>query len=220
MSAEKTISIKKFRITIVIFAVALLVAVGGIFGIYAAMQQTVTTSFSIGYSVGKQVAVAVNARIVPVINGSSDYENATWFTGKDKNNNTLTPAANNLFAINASESEDKGVNLSVPKNTFGSPMPHLCFYFENLSNEKSIMVTVTNSIVPNNLTVNAFGGVVPSTEVIDSESTMPLSTNQLPIPPGMIYCYFLVFVPINENVSGSFETTDTTGISFSIQQAG
>ena len=61
MSKEKTKTNNKFKIATIILAVALLVAVGGIFGVYAATQQNVQTSFSVTYSIGENVAVAIGA---------------------------------------------------------------------------------------------------------------------------------------------------------------
>ena len=60
--AEKTKKkINMLVIAVITLSVALVAAIGGIFGVYAALQQNVSTSFSVSYSIGDNVAVAIGA---------------------------------------------------------------------------------------------------------------------------------------------------------------
>ena len=198
---------KKLKIALVILSVALLLAVGGIFGIYAAMQQTVQTSFSVAYSIGDNVAVAVGANSQP-------YDgNSTWFTA-----NQGIKQANNLYALGAGHKDDQNIKLTGGNITFPAGDGYLKFYFENLSDEKSIKVTVTNTIVPLNMYTQYIGATVPSTEGMDFE-TSPTDNTTFTVAPGKIYLFAIVLFPLDQNRKATFETTETTGISFLVQQA-
>lgn len=210
----------KMKIAIIVLSVALVVAIGAVFGVYAATQQNVTTSFSVGYTIGDNVAVAIGAKSVAL--GSDgytpDHANAKWFAVSRKGDTgTETPNENNLTEIFAQSLQNEYV-LSLEDITFSGLTHYLCFYFENLSNEKAMIVTFANSIVADNMSVTPFWGVVPSTEVMDSADTMPLTSSQFAVAPGNIVCMFLSMSPIDQNKSATFETTDTTGISFTIEQ--
>ena len=213
MSKEKTKTNNKFKIATIILAVALVVAVGGIFGVYAATQQNVQTSFSVTYSIGENVAVAIGANSTPY-GGSS-----TWFTS-----DVGTKKSNNLYEIyaNMSNANPKLTGGDIVDNGSGIA---LSFYFENISDVK-LKIALTSTIVPNNYMVNIIKGVVSTTEknpfnsMSDNtftgylDSSVPIEVNA-----GEIVCVAFLLDPSDYNKSATFETTDTTGISFNIQQA-
>lgn len=215
----------KMLIAVVVLSVALILALGGMVGILAAMQQNIKTSFSVSYSIGDNVAVAVGASSIELKlddNGSGvpDTKNATWFTASNGTNETFSPQENHLYELGA-VLRDKGLILSTEDATFTTPCHYLCFYFENLSDEKSLSVTYTNSIVADNMNVGVLGGMVESTSEFGTGSdTMPVANGgTFTVAPGKIYCLFLSVQPIDTNKSAKYETTDTTGVSFLIQQA-
>lgn len=227
MIAKERKVVNKLKIAIIIFVVALLIVLGGTIGIYAAIQQTIQTSFSIGYTVGQNVAVAVNAKVVKTLTDDDgnilpDNENSTWFEGKFGNNQTPAKQANNLYVLPAAVTDDSKLTLTGAPVTFVDTYVYLCFYFENLNNEYSLNINYSNTIVSDKMNAYSFGGSTESTnEFGTSPDTLPIDSGDVfTVAPGEIYCLYLTLTPKTHNQSALYETTSTTGISFTIQQAG
>ena len=226
----------KMKIAIIVLSIALIVAIGGIFGVYAATQQNINTSFSIRYSIGDNVAVALGAKTV--MGGTSDEP--VWFTSS---NQSTVKNENNLYVVPAPAPDNY---LGLAGGDFGlssiSTWRWVCFYIENLSNEFAVNVTFTDGAITNedtyNMTTMYLAYEVKNTEEMPSTIQPVLEDGSIDttfnpgisldennqytatIQPGSIYAIQIgIGMPYNVNESGAYVSDENGGIGFTIEQA-
>ena len=221
MAKEKAKSSNKLKIAVIVLAIALIAAVGGIFGVYAATQQNVNTSFSVQYSIGKNVAVAIGAKTSATpYNGAWNW---VWFEA-DKE---LTKNANNLYEIGINKT-DQDLSLALPEENNGvvnisvQADQLIVFYFENLS-DKAINCTMSdNCTIDEGLGVNRYYGFTTDTTTppVDATTRVDLSKS-IQIPAGQI-CVIYIQVGLDGtefNKNLSYTSDENGGISFVFEQA-
>ena len=223
MAKENIKSNKKFTLTVTALVVALLFAIGGIIGVWAASNQTVSSSFSVSYSIGDNVAVAIGAKYGKQNNQSFTPE---WFTVAESQKNEK-----GLYVIDAPIPVDVKANLQGGNySTDATELAYVCFYFENLSDEVSLQGVFTNGAIENPETRNIhymyFGSVVDSVEktpldMIAQTQEDPLFTlnedNQYSfvIPPQTIYCIQMRVEPNDPNQSAKYMSNENGSVGFS-----
>ena len=235
MSETKVKKASKMKIAVISLACALVLAVGGMIGIYAATQQTVGSTFTVSYSVGDNVAIAVGANIHGPYSTDSE-KGYDWFS----QSGTLEKNENGLFVINATEQNDYGLQLSLSdinmemQSWGGIGVVMFAFYFENLG-EESILATVTNNCDIKNMNVGYYLDTITVPEdAIDQDIA---STNYVPgsndqetgfdennecsflISEGQIWCFVAVVTVVDENKSAHFKSTAENGLEFSFTNA-
>ena len=124
----------KLKIAVVIMAVALIAAVGGIFGVYAASQQNVKSSFSVSYSVGDNVAVKATTYLL-------DYNTASGIESLDE----IYSVQYNVNDTKVIKSADGTVLEEVPEQnvTLSAEQRfiHFVYEIENLG-ENSVVIEI------------------------------------------------------------------------------
>ena len=212
----------KLTIAVIVLAVALVAAIGGIVGVYAATQQNVSTNFSVGYSIGDNVAVAIGACYVP----SDGSGTPTWFTPSTP----LTKQENNLYTINANEVNDTPYLEGDHFTYSGIGYDEVRFYFENISDQvirvaytlslygttnSGVTITSVNGIRIStakdiNMTYIECGGVVSNTLEASSYENDTMSLQYYTINPGEIYCITFAMKPLDVNKSANFIAESST----------
>lgn len=240
MSEGKVKKVNKMKIAVISLASALVLAVGGMVGIYAANQQTVGASFTVKYSIGDNVAVAVGAMTTQGYWDTSMFVKASWFDGKTTNGNgTISPSADHggLYILNATEVQDRGFVLENDDISFQNVTGKLClimFCFENLS-DSAIECTITDNcdISPNmNVGYDAFSySYDDETFAWDDlqgrcayqwEHAAPVPpeyfNGQLIINPGQMGFFLIEMTVTDENKSAYYKSEGENCLSFSFQQ--
>lgn len=141
MEQTKSKSSKKLKIAVIVLAVALVVAVGAIFGVYAATQQNVSTNFSVRYSVGDNVAIKATTYIYDhdtfVGDGNYSYANV------NESIQELYSVQYNVNNTSVIKSADGTVLNSIPSQTatLTAEQKYVTFVYEieNLG-ENSIVI--------------------------------------------------------------------------------
>ena len=217
--------VNKMAIAVVTLSLALIAAIGGIFGVYAALQQNVSTSFSVSYSIGKNVAVAIGANWC-----KNDQNRAvTWFTSSGggssyKEHLTALEAPAGNYNLNM-----QGADMIMNTATDGF---WVSFYLENIS-ESTIKVTfidgaLTNpesqGITPSYFVaevsdINTFACMASSAETFSL--TKEANQKTFTIPAGEIYSVQLMLYVDYEyiNKSANYISNANGGIAFVIEQA-
>lgn len=233
MSEVKVKKVNKMKIAVVSLACALVLAIGGMIGIYAASQQSVGASFTVNYSVGDNVAIAVGATIRRTYAG--EYE---WF----EQSGDLDQNEHGLYIINATEQNDN--NLQLTKGNFDleiiESQPNLAFvsfYFESIG-EGTIQASVTDNSQIKNMSVQYYVGELDFPEGPSQEEVLEAlgfaHYSLLPVDPvndaftldgnkshsfiieeGKIVVLTMVMVVESENKSAHYISEGDTGISFS-----
>ena len=220
--------VNKMAIAVVTLSLALIAAIGGIFGVYAALQQNVSTTFTVQYSIGKNVAVGLNAM---AICGNDD---PVWLES-DPNiydaNNDKGP----IYKVSANdqnrnlqfvlpEEYDGVLSLTATDNGYGITCEcFMQFYIQNLS-DKTIKVTVTDKgIKTDNITTVYQSGKVEEVGQDDYYTSVPaINVMTFNIPAGELYMFRLVIYgnqSFDGNTSASYTSTAENGISFVFEQA-
>ena len=224
MSKEKVKSNNKLKIAVIVLAIALVAAIGGIFGVYAATQQNVNTAFSVQYSIGKNVAVAIGARTG---NTSTGMGNFIWFeadTNIEKNDET------NLYEIGVNDN-DQNLNLHLPEEyngvlsiTNSSQGQALSFYFQNLSSTDINVTVQDNCTVVGDLDVYYYYDILPTSTPLDyifagteTDLSSPITIKAGELCELFIMVYFPEDADVNK--SASYTSDANGGLSFRFEQA-
>ena len=227
MSEAKVNKVNKMKIAVVSLACALVLAIGGMIGIYAASQQSVGASFTVNYSVGDNVAIAVGANIRgPYSTGSE--KGYDWFS----QSGTLETNENGLFILNAAEQNDNNLQLSYPDINMTPdgiyPVAIMAFYFENIG-EGTIQAVFTNKSDIKNMSITywlepiviseddpekdiAHVNHFPGMNVIELDEN---NSYTFEIQEGQIMCLAMVSVVANQNKNAHYISEGENGISFS-----
>ena len=107
MVKEKVQNRNKLKIAIIAMIATILIAVGAMIGVFAATNQTVTSTFNVTYSVGNNVAARVRTeKYVPNLDSDGDgtADGVTTIT-KDKDNNEVDGLENGYVVFNAVDPE-------------------------------------------------------------------------------------------------------------------
>lgn len=222
MSETKVKKVNKMKIAVISLASALVLAVGGMIGIYAATQQSVGASFTVKYSIGDNVAVAIGGAVRR--SGNEDVE--SWFTCSNSSVNKYQGDPN-LYEISAVQGNDLEATLVGGNITVENPSKtvDVCFYFMNLSDEKSFSVKFIDNIQPVNMQYTILGAYQDSTTRFD---TMPFEvyagdgviyTESCEVAPGALFCFVMEVMCVDQNKSASLVSDATKGISFVVEQA-
>lgn len=230
MSKEIAKSNSRLKIAVVALACAFILSFGGMIGIWAATQQTVSSSFTVSYSIGDNVAIAVGA------NSRSPYHSreATWFTSSDG----YADYKDHLISLYAPETSDRKLELvGGDLQTTPTGGLRIAFYFENLNDEAPVAGKFIDGARTNDETHGMeciyHGGVVSSLEVLpdDIYSSEGYTgtpdpafilneendyTYEFEIPAQSIYCVSIIVMPAGDNVnkSAKYVSNANGGISF------
>ena len=228
----------KMKIAIIVLSIALIVAIGGIFGVYAATQQNIKSSFAVRYSIGDNVAVALGAKTV--LHGTND--DPLWFTTPTE---YIMENENGLYVIPAAANDTYFEGLEIGDLSLPSinQWRWICFYIENLSDEYAITLTFTDGAITNpetqNMDVMYAACEVDNTvemptnkQVLDEEGYPDTSFNphisldennqySVTIQPGSIYA-IEIGVGVYDgdiNKAAAYVSDDNGGIAFKIEKA-
>ena len=211
----------KMAIAVVTLSLALIAAIGGIFGVYAALQQNVSTTFSVQYSIGKNVAVAIGAQARNTITGDAVAFEADPSLSKNESN---------LYTIGVNDS-NKNVNLHLPASSNGilsitgaAVGIEIQFLFENISSN-TLKLTVTDNCT-------RVGGIAAYYSYhygnLNNKVFLDDLSESIEIPAGQM-CAFIVSVYLANledegarpdiNKSASYTSDENGGLSFKIEQA-
>lgn len=216
----------KLKVAVAVLSLALILAVGAVVGVFAAMQQNIGTRFSVSYTIGSNVGVAVGAVVRQKL---SDEE--YWFS--DSYGLSTDNDEPNLYVLDAIR-ENMNISLEGPDITFSDDYEQnhdyneilICFYFKNLSNEDSITVNFYDNCTIENMIVQYHEGTVESTSSDDltvynigsyyPDSGSSSSSYSMTVEPGEIGCILIDIYCYNPNLSGTYESTSSGGILFTI----
>ena len=213
--------VNKMAIAVVTLSLALIAAIGGIFGVYAALQQNVNTTFSVQYSIGKNVAAAVG---VAVRENANDPP-ISYFTCSNSSISTI-PEDSHLYELSAT-SNNLNATLVGADTTMerATQSIDIGFYFKNLSNEKAMTVTLTDNVEPVNMWLEYVGGYQSSTTYFDLNAFEDYWTAEetnvitVTVAAGQMYCIVIALHCSEANKSASFISTAEKGVSFAIESA-
>lgn len=238
MSNEKVKTTNKLKIAIISLSCALVLAIGGVIGIWAASQQTVSSTFTVNYSIGENVAVAVGAR--------AGYPTDAYTEGRFSSSTTMPTCSHGhgFYAMNVADNSHE--DLSLVGGNFGinvdSQIPFFVnFYIENLSDE-ALSVTVKNDAYINNLwheyylmdislpegyptsdiwSIDCYG---PSrqiwlNEVTDEDAGNTYSTYTFQVDAGEIIVFQIAMGIMNKNKNANYTCDADNPISFEFVQA-
>ena len=231
MSKQKN----KLLIAMCALCVAFLGVIGALVGVLAASTQTVGTSFSVGYSIGDNIAMAIGANYK--ISDSPDFTNkdTVWFEGSSNSANVYEDKG--LYRIDTIQTSDVGLLLSTDDISLANTSETclISFIFQN-NCDKTIAGKLTDNceISTNDniwinrgvakLTLNenytqedlerAVLGLSQGTNfTLDEENSYSFT-----IEPGEVVAVsFFIFLG-NPNYSAYYKSTAENGISFSFSQ--
>ena len=217
MAEKKTKKINKMKVAVISLAVALVVAIGGMVGIYAASQQSVGAQFSVKYSIEDNVAVGIAACSV----SAYDYGDPTkleYFTI-----NGTTPTENNPYELGVNSENTGNLSLVGDDYEIDHVMPRIFyFFFENLT-DVSIRVALTdNSLVEAPIMVDyAYGDY--NDGGMSNKTMFMLDENKsyyIDIPADKMFFFELAIGMdgSNPNKSASYISNAENGLSFNIIQ--
>ena len=225
---EKKKQKKKVSVALVAMSMAFLGTAGALVGVLAASTQSISSTFSVSYSIGDNVAVAVGANSCRM----TARDEKTWFTATgamssspDYNDHLYTlwaPGGDYNLALQGGSLETNATNQLI-----------VSFYFENLNDENSVSGKFIDGALTNPATHNMmtayFGGVV------DDINTFPLdiygsegydgsfdpyfrldkdNSYTFEIPPESIYCITIMFDPADVNKTSDYISNADGGLSF------
>ena len=224
---EKAKSNKKFLFTIISLSIAVVCALGGIIGIWAASSQTVGSTFTVTYDIGKNVAIAVGAS-AQTCRDTNTNSPIQWFT---PSNTSLTTNSNGLYQLNAIEQTDLGLSLQGSDFDLNyGEVKCITFYYQNISSA-TIRATLTNNSTSSGMSVRhfvqdfaeVFSGAEPaegwnmlgdiSSSVgdmyaccfLNSDAMVTLDSNNsttFEIQPNVVMCY-TIEISVDESTSGN-----------------
>ena len=218
---------RKLVVAVVVLSVVLMALIGGMIAVYAAMQQNVTTSFSVGYTAGENVAAAVGANW----RKGDNQDDVHWFTHSGKAYKTYL-AQLDAFAPDAKLSLEGDNDLIAGYTT----VYWVSFYVENLRDDASINVTFKDGAVTNpesiGFEIAYFGSIVPDINTVAMfgssdptfNPTIELNDNKeysFTVPALQIYCITLIINLKYEyiNTPSKYISNENGGISFVIEKA-
>ena len=216
--------VNKMAIAVVTLSLALIAAIVGIFGVYAALQQNVSTTFSVSYSIGKNVAVAIGAKTGNTQTAASGFV-WTWFEA----DTTLTKNSNNLYEIGINNN-NQNLNLHLPSanngvlNLSGNMESQLIvFYFQNLSSSAINVSIADNCTIVGDIEVSYTWGSFENVSNFPQGMDRLTSLNEpQTIPAGMIgelTVGICLSGRANLNQSSSYTSDSNGGLSFRFEQA-
>ena len=225
MSKEKIKTNNRLKIAVIVLAIALIAAVGGIFGVYAATQQNVKTSFSVQYSIGKNVAVGLN---VGAFDGGGNV--ITYF---ESDSSILEETdVGPLYKVGIND-DDRNLSFTLPEDYNGvvdlddSYMSSwyctdIRFYMQNLSDKAMNVQFTDNSTIEGDLQVMYIAGKVTQVGLTDFEAPPSRPTGSFQVPAGELWC-LIVSIQSGQNFdvnkSASYISTAENGLSFKFEQA-
>ena len=214
MAEKKTKKINKMKVAVISLAVALVVAIGGMVGVYAASQQTVGATFTVSYSIGDNVAVAIGAKAM----NTSDMSKEEWFTS------TWSKTTDDgLFVLDTTLTDDAKLSLTGDDYSLGTTDAQIIFfYFRNLTDKYLEVRWEDNSKKTDGLDVTYY---ICSANTLDgAPNVLREAIDVLDLSPNTTLALGVSMTinssdALNKNQSYSSDGTKEGGISFSIYQA-
>ena len=217
MSETKVKKVNKMKVAVISLAVALVVAIGGMVGIYAASQQSVGAQFSVKYSIEDNVAVGIAACSI------NAYDYGDWSKFEYFQINNTTPTENNPYELGVNSENTGNLSLVGDDYEIDHVMPRIFyFFFKNLTDVSIRVVLTDNSLVEAPIMVSYAYGDYDDGYMSSYKNIFQLDENKsyyIDIPADKMF-FFELAIGMNgdPNKSASYISNAENGLSFNIIQ--